>query len=611
MKKFVNTFFEFHGDFKKYIATLPNLVEGGLDRFVFDRSYSRRISDENRIETFPEAVMRSIEGNYSIRLDHYEKNNLYWDNDWWNDVAMKSVISAVNMDFLPAGRHMYMSGTNYMYKNGGMSINNCAAISTEGILSERAVEMYTLLKNGCGVGYNLLWDGDVYVPTVQEFINDKNVDIETALRDTINAFTVPDTSLPIYTSLNRSSGKFINDVTVICNTYVGGESSRVRFLADLFNTIGAYIIRVGERRSAQIMLGSIHDEEFLNLKNYEVNPTRANIGFISNNSVLFEKTSDFEKIPDICDLIRTTSEPGFLNLKNIKKYGRMGDVMEDSASLCNPCGEIALDDGELCNLVSVMPSKSIQRLGEKKGWRAFHKALYYATIHASNASLLMTTLPRTNEVISRNRKIGISLSGLAYMFDNIPTSRFIKELRKGYDIVGDTNRLLAEQAGIPSAIKTTTIKPDGSLSLVCGVSAGIHFPMSKYAIRRVRCEKRSQHGKNLIASGLVDYETDVINDNLDVFSFPIKYEGLRTIHNVNLHEQMALLAMMQREWADNSVSMTVMFNEDEAEHLERVISLYMPIIKSASFMPLENDTIYPQMPIQALSKEEYYDMIDK
>ena len=39
---------------------------------------------------------------------------------------------------------------------------------------------------------------------------------------------------------------------------------------------------------------------------------------------------------------------------------------------------------------------------------------------------------------------------------------------------------------IPRSIKTTSIKPSGTVSLLAGATPGIHFPESRYYIRRMR-----------------------------------------------------------------------------------------------------------------------------
>ena len=100
------------------------------------------------------------------------------------------------------------------------------------------------------------------------------------------------------------------------------------------------------RRSAEISLGSISDRDFINLKNYSENPERAEIGWMSNNSVVLKENGDFQDfthIPEMAQRIRDNGEPGLINLYNIQKYGRFGKEMKDEATLVNPCSEISLN----------------------------------------------------------------------------------------------------------------------------------------------------------------------------------------------------------------------------------------------------------------------------
>ena len=93
--------------------------------------------------------------------------------------------------------------------------------------------------------------------------------------------------------------------------------------------------------SAEICLGDAEDEDFINLKNFDINPERGDIAWMSNNSVVLKADkdfSDFSFIPDMARRIRDNGEPGMINLHNIQKYGRLGDHSPDTANLVNPCG---------------------------------------------------------------------------------------------------------------------------------------------------------------------------------------------------------------------------------------------------------------------------------
>ena len=178
---------------------------------------------------------------------------------------------------------------------------------------------------------------------------------------------------------------------------------------------------------------------------------------------------------------------------NVQKYRRMGVLGRDFATGVNPCGESFLEDKETCNLVEDLlqdVSKTIWNtiLSDENGNPPeftvdnFDEDAFmiteYATFYASTVALLPTHRPETNKVVARNRRIGVSLSGIAdwiTAFDNRYTE-IIRILDKAYNTVEQTNIRLARDAGVEKSIRLTVIKPSGTISQLVGVSNGIHFP---------------------------------------------------------------------------------------------------------------------------------------
>jgi len=77
--------------------------------------------------------------------------------------------------------------------------------------------------------------------------------------------------------------------------------------------------------------------------------------------------------------------------------------------------------------------------------------------------------------------------------------------------------------------------------------------------------------------------------------------------DVSIWEQAMNLVLLQREWADNSVSNTLYFKRHEESDVERVLSSIVPVTKSISMMPLVEDdqTHYEQMPEEQITPHEY------
>lgn len=62
------------------------------------------------------------------------------------------------------------------------------------------------------------------------------------------------------------------------------------------NFIGKCVIAGNIRRTAEIAFGEYDDSEFINLKNYEINPERMAYGWVSNNSIFAKIGQDYSQV---------------------------------------------------------------------------------------------------------------------------------------------------------------------------------------------------------------------------------------------------------------------------------------------------------------------------
>ena len=177
-------------------------------------------------------------------------------------------------------------------------------------------------------------------------------------------------------------------------------------------------------------------------------------------------------------------------------------------------------------------------------------------------------------------------------------------LRNGYKLVRDVNAKLAILAGVPKSIRVTTVKPSGSISLLAGCTAGVHYPVSRYAIRRIRVAINSPIVETLKNAG-VPFETDTYSDNTLCFEFTIDHGDVRPATDVSAFEQFSVVAMLQRVWSDNMVSATIYFDkEKEGPEIERMLAMFTPVLKSVSLLPHSGHG-YAQAPYEPITKEEY------
>ena len=658
--------------FKLIYTTKKRLREGepkfgfnGLGEVVFRRTYSR----DN--ESWNDVVRRVVEGVMSLRKEHFIRNSLHWDDAEWQSFAKEMAMSLFNMEWMPPGRGLWMMGTDFMYERGSTSLNNCSAVDTKDDLVHAAEWSMDCLMNGVGVGFSTNWRGDATMPNKEDSFTFVIPDSREGWLDSLvkilcayveskkygkNKYPLMDYSLirpagslikgfggvssgpdPLKKLHQRvesyldafCSGKLEAQVKTWKEVFdkSSGKSewkevemdiskpyNHTRLVADIFNAIGACVVAGNVRRSAEISLGNVNDKTFIDLKNYEENPERGEIGWMSNNSVVLnadDDYQDFSYIPDMARRIRDNGEPGMINLYNIQKFGRYGKPMEDRANLVNPCGEIPLESFELCNLAEVFPPRC-------NNPDRYYQALKFATFYASTVSLLPTHRPETNAVIARNRRIGVSISGVAQWasgevnseWGEMNYTKMTKFLREGYKLVRAENKQLAQLAGVPESIRVTTVKPSGSISLLAGVTAGVHYPVSRYAIRRMRIGADSPLVKVLQEAG-VPNEPDTYSDNTLVFSFAIDHGNVRPCEEVSPWEQFSLVATMQRCYADNCVSATIYFDkEKDGPDVEKMLAMYIPILKSVSMLPHAGHG-YKQAPYEPITKEQYLVLKDQ
>lgn len=422
----------------------------------------------------------------------------------------------------------------------------------------------------------------------------------------------------------------------------------VRLVADVFNAIGECVVSGNVRRSSEIAIGRPESETFRDLKNFDKYPERESIGHLSNNSIRFTETEQYTKyLPDIVERISLNGEPGLLFQLNMTRYGRMSrppqarvvaemqerglgtrEFEEDAATLCNPCGEIALESHEFCNLSEVPMNKflfslprdpacpsiltrweyapgSVNKEGQYFDIDGFIEALEYATFYCKCVSLLPCHSSATNAVVARNRRIGVSLSGIAVVYDTLGATQLIDILKRGYRAVRMFDAKISRMMGVVPSIRVTTCKPSGTISLLTGSTPGVHFAVAgRYAKRRVIVGNAVPLCDVLKAIG-VENEPSVCATDATCFTFYIDCGQVRGQRDVSVYELLSLVSTVQREWADNMVSTTITFDKDrEGPQLEQAIANFAPLLKSCAFLPSDCGA-YPQMPYEAITREQY------
>lgn len=357
--------------------------------------------------------------------------------------------------------------------------------------------------------------------------------------------------------------------------------------------------------SAEIAFGQADCKEFLNLKSYEINPQRQEHGWASNNSIFANIGMDYN---EVCDHVRNNGEPGFAWLSNMQSFSRMGgdpDNKDIKVSGGNPCLEQSLESNELCCLVETFPNRH-------DTIEDFKQTLILAFLFAKTVTLLPLHWPKSNEIMQRNRRIGCSVSGIAQFITSHGLNNLKIWLETGYDTLKEVDTDISEWLCINKSIKMTSVKPSGTVSLLAGATPGIHYPESNYYIRRIRIGNDSYLLDRLIKAGY-HVEECSMSKNTMVVEFPVHTgDNIRNTRDVSMWEQLSLAAFMQRWWSDNQVSATITFDPAEGKHIANALNYFQYQLKGISFLPrLTDDTIYKQIPYEAITKEQYDIMYSK
>jgi len=510
------------------------------------------------------------------------------------------------------------------------ALNNCAFVSTENIKEDLSAPFTFLMDAsmlGVGVGFDTLGAGKLIIKgpndnrqTERYEIPDTRQGWVESLRLQLESYFLGTAPVEFDYSKIREAGVAIagfggvssgpaplqelhEKISEILGESVGGPIS-ITAIVDIMNLIGKCVVAGNVRRTAEIVFGDADSQEYLDLKNYEVNPHRAEYGWTSNNSIFAELGMDYT---DACERVKLNGEPGFAWLENMQNYSRMNngpDYKDHRVKGGNPCLEQSLESYELCCLVETFPNNH-------DSVEDYLKTLKYAYLYAKTVTLGKTHWPETNRVMLRNRRIGCSMSGLAQFISNNGIHELRTWMTQGYDEIQELDTMYSDWLAVPRSIKTTSIKPSGTVSLLAGATPGMHYPESRYYIRRMRLSVNSPLIPALEKAGYALEPAFGSEDSTLVVGIPVDVgEGIRTASDLSLWEQLSLAAFIQKYWADNQVSCTVTFDPaTEGDQIASALDYFQYQLKGISFLPRLDYGAYPQMPYEAIDVDTYTDML--
>jgi len=603
-----------------------------VGEITFLRTYSR-LKEDGTKETWAEVCERVINGMYSLQKDHCKSSRLPWNDAKAQASAKEAYDRLFNLKWTPPGRGLWVMGTPLVNEQrNSAALQNCSFVSTNSMTKLDPAKPFAFLMEasmlGVGVGFDDKGadkDFTIYDPTEGEtyVIPDTREGWVESTSALLNAYLKSDTKKPVFDySQIKQAGAPIKtfggtaagpEPLIRLHNYISqsifknraGEKLTRKDIADIGNLIGVCVVSGNVRRSAELLMGRLDDQDFLNLKNASVYPERnsydpANPGWawMSNNSVEVKVGSDFS---GIIDGISLNGEPGVIWMDVTRKYGRLIDPINNKdwrATGYNPCAEQSLESFECCTLVETY-------LNRHESLEDFKRTLKFAYLYAKTVTLLPTHWEETNAIMQRNRRIGTSISGIANFADRVGLPTLREWMDNGYTTVTNYDKTYSEWLGIRESIKMTTVKPSGTVSILAGESPGVHWtPGGQFFLRAIRFGNDDPMLPLFTASGYTVEPASESPTTTSVVFFPIESQALRSEKDVSIFEKTSLAAMAQRHWSDNSVSVTVSFQPDEKKDVGTVLHMFDGQLKTVSFLPMGNAT-YPQMPYTQITKEEY------
>jgi ribonucleotide reductase alpha subunit len=590
---------------------------GELGFITYARTYSRKMKNGVK-ETFTNTVERELRGiDKQLKLDFTDD-----EKDFYRDMRH-------NMKGSVAGRFMWQLGTKTVDKLGLPSLQNCAFV-----VIDEPIRPFTwtmdMLMLGSGVGYSLKKEHVYKLPKVKrkkikiKNHNDKQADFIVPdtregwvklLGKILKAYFYSGEGFTYSTQLVRDRGEaikgfggvasgagiLIEGMEEICNILDNRRGKQLRPIdcLDIMNIIGMIVVAGNVRRSAQIAIGDQDDLEFLKAKRWDLGSI-PNWRAMSNNSV---DCYDAKALPkEFWDTYEQGEPYGLVNIELSKKIGRLGETQYPDPDVqgYNPCAEQSLANHETCCLAEVY----LPNIDSYEELLKVVRTLYRVNKHSL---ALKCHHKETQDIVNSNMRMGIGITGVM-----MSTEEQLSWLDGCYKYLRSYDKEYSKQMGFPESIKLTTVKPSGTLSLLAGVTSGVHPATSgQYYIRRIRISAESPLVEVCKSHGYhVEFQENfdgTLDRSTYVVEFPCKYpDGTVSAEDMTVYEQLDIVQRMQKEWSDNSVSVTAYYNKEDLPDLKKYIEEnFNENFKTLSFLLKMGASGFKQLPFEGISEDKY------
>jgi ribonucleotide reductase alpha subunit len=336
------------------------------------------------------------------------------------------------------------------------------------------------------------------------------------------------------------------------------------------------------------MIGFIHDEKALKLRTINQQRKRA-----YNRSSVFAAIESIEPSGD---------SPVFdVSVNSVHCFDANGFTAHN-------CGEQGLEDFETCCLGEIVPCRCVDE-------REFRRCVYFIYRLCKHSLALPCHWQQTHEVVSRNMRMGIGVTGVMEM--SAEQRLWLKPTARWLDVFD--RDVYSPACGFPTSKRLRTVKPSGTLSILAGVTAGAHPAEDYYYLKRMRIASdspllawlrvRGYHIEPLeymvtdedSGRDLVRYDSRTM-----VVDFPMSHgDSVVTLNEMTAIDQIKIIQWLQEDWSDNGVSVTVKYRPEELWHVKEYLKLYYKTsIKAISFL-LRSNHGFRQAPWTPITHQEW------
>lgn len=577
-----------------------------LSDLIVYMKYSKYVPDLERRETWDELVLR----NQMMHMKKFPELVMEID-EAYNFVREKKILPSMrSMQF--AGKPIELSPAR---------LYNCCFMPMDNFLSFS--ELMFLLLSGTGVGYSVQKHHVADLPEVRRSSRKRRYLIGDSIEgwaDSVKALVrayLDGRPKPVFdysdirpkgSRLKTAGGKApgpeplkacLEKVEALFESKKDGEKLSTLDVHDINCFLADAVLSGGIRRSSMIALFDVDDEDMLTCKSgpwWENNPQRA----LANNSAVIVRHKATRAVFDnIWSLVKESNagEPGVF-FTNDKNWG------------LNPCAEISLRPYQFCNLTTI----NVSSVYDQEDLNARAKAAaFIATLQASYTDFhyLREVWKTTTE---KEALIGVSMTGLA------SPAILTLNLAEAANVVKKENERVAKIIGIKPAARTTTVKPEGTTSLVLGSSSGVHAWHSKYYIRRLRVLKNET-----IYKYFEEFHPELIEDEAlhpetqAIISIPIKAPNGAMTREESARSLLERVSYVWKEWVKtghrkgdnvNNVSTTVTVRPDDWDYVGDWMWEHRDEFTALSVLPYDGGS-YVQAPFQEITEKDYANMIAK